>query len=129
MNRSKLNTLINKLADEKFEYGKTDCFLFTNALVKAYHGQDFRSQHKYKSKKQADEYIAQYRGGIEELTTGTLGTRVKPTHCIEGDVVSAMVAPDQIALGFVLGDSAVFKTPKKVVKIPLEQCRMGWRIL
>jgi len=41
MNLSKINKLMNKLSDELFAYGKNDCFTFTNALVKEWHGKDY----------------------------------------------------------------------------------------
>jgi hypothetical protein len=125
---SKMNKLINKLSDEKFEYGKNDCFTFTAALVKEWHGKNYRAFHLvYKNKDEADAYIARYRGGIEELTTGTLGYGCDPTSCEDGDVVIAEVG-DGIALGFVFGGKAFFKTEKRVGQLPLNKCIKGWRI-
>jgi len=110
--KGKMNKLINKLSDEKFKHGSADCFTFTNALVKEWHGKDFRKLHPYKSKSSALRYIEAH-GGIEALTTGTLGYSIAPTACVDGDVVSASVGSG-IALGF--------------VKIELAKCRLGWSI-
>lgn len=127
-NLSKMNSLINKLSDQPFKYGKCDCYTFTAALVKQWHGKDYTKNHAvYKNKKQADEYMDQYLG-IEQLTRGTLGYSVAAEHCRSGDVASAEVAPGEVALGFVYQGKAMFKTKKGVIKVPLKKCRMGWRI-
>jgi len=124
----KTKRLMNKLSDEVFEYGKNDCFTFTNALVKSFHGKDYLKLHAgYKSKKQADEYIKRF-GGIEALTTGTLGYSVSPEKCIDGDVVIAEVSPGQVALGFVSNKNGLFKTKTRAINIPLKKCLRGWRI-
>ena len=120
MNKSKLNKLVNDLSDKDFEYGKNDCFTFTNALVKAYHSKDYLKLHS--------GYTNEAEAGIEALTTGTLGYSRNPELCAEGDVVSAEVAPEEIALGFVAGKYALFKMESRVIKLPLKKCRMGWRI-
>ena len=125
---SKMNKLINKLSDEPFEYGKADCFTFTAKLVKEWHGKDYLPFHSvYKNKEEADAYIARYNGGIEALTTGTVGYGVDPTECEDGDVVIANVG-DGIALGFVYGGNGLFKTEKRVGQLPLKKCIKGWRI-
>jgi len=124
-----LNKLINKLSDEPFKYGKTDCYQFTARLVKEYHGIDHIKLHcVYKNKKEADEYMAQH-GGIEALTTGTIGYPLKDvTECVTGDVVTATTSGEDVALGFVANGYGLFKTKKRVMKIPLKKCRVGWRI-
>jgi len=128
MDLSKMNVLINKLSDEKFEYGKSDCFTFTAKLVKEWHGKDFLPLHikAYKSQKTADEYMAKF-GGIEMLATGTLGYPVRAIDCVDGDVVIADVGSG-IALGFVFGGNGLFKGKKKILKLPLKKCLRGWRI-
>jgi len=124
----KVKKLLNKLADEKFEYGKNDCFTYTARLVHTYHGIDYRHAHKYQGEKQALAYMAQH-GGIEAMITGTLGYPLKsPLDCQDGDVVTAEVSKDQIALGFVYNDRANFKTEKRAVAVPLKRCRTGWRV-
>jgi hypothetical protein len=126
---SKMNKLINKLSDEKFEYGKNDCFTFTARLVREWHGKNYLAFHLvYKNEDEARAYIGRYRGGIEELTTGTLGYGIEPTACEDGDVVIAEVSPGEIALGFVYGGKGLFKTEKRVGQIPLKKCIKGWRI-
>jgi len=124
-----MNKLINKLSDEPFAYGKNDCFTFTNALVKEWHGRDYLKLHLvYKNKKQAKEYIEKH-GGIEALTIGTVGYSQKPELCVDGDAVSAEVSPGEIALGFVFKGYGFFKMKKNgVFKMPLKKCRMGWRL-
>lgn len=124
--KGRMNRLINKLADEPFKYGKNDCFTFTNALVKEWHGKDFRQLHPYRSKNQAITYMAQH-GGIEKLITGTIGYSIVPSSCVDGDVVTADVG-DGIAIGFVFDGHGLFKSKKTVLKMKLEKCRMGWRI-
>ncbi len=125
---SKMNDLINELADEEFKFGKNDCYTFTARLVKEWHGKDYVKLHAvYKSEKQANEYIAKF-GGIEALTTGTLGYSIDPAKCQDGDVVTAEVAPGQVALGFVFGEVGLFKSKKKVFKMDLDKCRKGWSI-
>jgi len=122
----KMNTLINKLSDRPFKYGENDCFTFTNALVKEWHGKDFKKLHQYKNKKEAITYIRDNKG-IEALITGTLGYSCAPEECADGDVVSAEVSADEVAVGFVFNGNGLF-LGKTVVKIPLKKCRMGWRI-
>ena len=125
----KMNTLINELSDAPFEYGVNDCFTFTNALVVAWHGtgHNYTVLHQYKTKKEALKYLKAF-GGIEKLTIGTLGYSRAPKLCQDGDVVSAEVAPGEIALGFVFKGHGLFKTEKQPIKIPLKKCSMGWRI-
>ena len=126
MNLAKMNKLINKLADEPFKHGKNDCFTFTNALVKEWHGKDFRKQHPYKNKKEALQYMAEF-GGIDALTTGTLGYPVDANLCRNGDVVLADVGSGD-ALGFVFDGNGLFKSAKSVVRVPLKKCLKGWRV-
>ena len=121
-----MNKLINKLADKPFKYGTNDCFTFTNALVKEWHGKDYRLRHPYKNKKEAIEYMRKYNG-IETLTVGTLGYPVPAVHCMDGDVCLANVG-DGPALGFVFDGHGLFKSAKSVLKLPLEKCLKGWRI-
>jgi len=125
---SKLNSIINKLADKPFEYGTCDCFIFTNALVKAWHNKDYLPLHNsYHNEESARAYLKAF-GGIEALTTGTLGYSVDPSLCVDGDVATAEIAPGEVALGFVFDGNVLFKTEKTVVKLPLAKCRRGWRI-
>lgn len=127
-NLNKMNDLINQLSDEPFKFGKCDCYTFTAKLVKAWHGKDYVKTHAgYKNEKEAKEYMAQFKG-IEALTIGTLGYGVHPVNCQDGDVVTAEVALSEIALGFVFNGKALFKGKKKVFKLPLDKCRMGWNI-
>ena len=120
--------LLNQLADEPFRWGKSDCFHFTAQCVEVWHGIDFRPLHKYKTMKQAEQYQAMF-GGIEQLTTGTLGYPLKDVELArDGDVVTARVAKDMIALGFVAKDRGWFKLKKRVVPLPLNKCRKAWRI-
>jgi hypothetical protein len=124
---AKMNKLINALSDAPFQYGKNDCYIFTAKLVKEWHGKDYVKHHAvYKNKKQADEYMARF-GGIEKLTTGTLGYSCKPEDCQDGDVVSCDVGSG-VAVGFVFNGTGLFKYKKTVVKVPLDDCRLGWRI-
>lgn len=124
---NKMNDLINKLSNETFIHGKSDCFTFTNELVKAWHGKDFRSLHTYKNKKEALRYMIKH-GGIEVLTTGTLGYPVNTDKLCDGDVIIAEVAENEIALGFVFNGHGLFKGKKRVMKLPLNKCIKGWRI-
>jgi len=126
MKLNRMNDRINELADKPFEYGKNDCFTFTNALVREWHGVDYRHLHRYRTKKKAEEYMAD-NGGIEALTTGTLGYSVDPMKCGDGDVVSANVGGG-IAVGFVFDGHGLFKTAKKVAKMPLKKCSKGWKL-
>jgi hypothetical protein len=123
---SKMNNLINKLSDAPFQFGKNDCYTFTARLVKEWHGKDFTKNHAvYETDAEAAEYTNQY-GGIEALTTGTLGYPCLPTDCRDGDVVSAYVGTG-VAVGFVFKGNGLFKS-KKVLKLPLSKCHMGWRV-
>ena len=127
---SKMNTLINKLSDEPFKFGKCDCYTFTAKLVKQWHGKDYIKLHAvYKNEKQAKKYMEKFNG-IEALTIGTLGygCALGPEDCRSGDVVTAEVAPGEVALGFVYQGKGYFKGKKSVKQIPLKKCRMGWRI-
>lgn len=122
----KMNELINKLSDEPFEYGKNDCYTFTAALVKQWHGADFSKLHRdYKDEGTAKKYIKTF-GGLSALTTGTLGYGCSPEDCDDGDVVIAEL-PDP-TLGFVFNGYGLFKTKKKVKKLKLSKCLKGWRI-
>lgn len=126
--KSKMNTLINDLSDKPFKYGSNDCYSFTAKLVKEWHGQNFIKLHAvYKNEKQARQYMELY-GGIEALTTGTLGYSCDPTKCKDGDVVTAEVSKGEVALGFVFDGHGLFKGRKRVLQIPLKMCRQGWRI-
>lgn len=124
----RMNTLINKLADAPFKHGTNDCFTFTNALVKEWHGKDYRKLHPYKTRKEAIYYM-HTNGGIEALTTGTLGYPVAVDKLRDGDVVLADVNGEfQFALGFVVDGHGLFKGNKRVFKIPLKKCAKGWRL-
>ena len=126
--KSKMNTLINKLSDATFEYGKNDCFTFTCALVNEWHGKDYKHLHKYKNKKEAKQYIKD-NISIEMLATGTLGYPVASDQLKDGDVAIANVGPEgEEALGFVYNGYALFKGLTKVLKLKLDKCSRGWRI-
>jgi len=124
--KGKMNKLINKLADEPFKHGKNDCFTFTNALVKEWHGHDFRHLHPYKNKKEALEYIAK-NGGIEALIIGTLGYSTRTSLLRDGDV-GLVDTPDGPALGFIYDDHILVKYKKTVLKVPLANGLKGWTI-
>lgn len=128
MNKTEFDKLLNELADEPFKYGKNDCFHFAARCVHAWHGKDFRKLHPYKSAKGAETYLNEH-GHIETLTIGTLGYPLKNVlEARDGDVVTAEVARNQIALGFVANGKAWFKTKKRVVPFKIERCRFAWRI-
>ena len=124
---AKMNKLMNKLSDEPFKFGKCDCYIFTAKLVEEWHGESYFMHTVYKNEKQAKEYMEKF-GGIEALTVGTLGYGTAAFHCEDGDVATAEVAPGEVALGFVFGGEAFFKGKKKTITLPLDKCRMGWRI-
>lgn len=126
MTDSKFNSYINKLADEEFEYGKSDCFTFTAKLVKKHHGTNFLPFHRYDDEEEAEQYMQKY-GGIVALTTGQLGYSVDPMRCRFGDVVIAEFKTG-LCLGFVLDNEAIFKTKTRAVKLPLKKCKFGWRL-
>lgn len=128
-NLSKMNSVINELADKDFKFGKNDCYVFTAELVKAWHGKDYTKLHAvYETELDAEEYMRAH-GGIEALTTGTLGYSIDPLECRDGDVVSAQVGVNgKIGLGFVYDGYGLFKSGKKVKKLKLNKCRKGWRI-
>lgn len=123
----KMNELLNEMSDEPFKFGKNDCYTFTARLVKQYHGVDHVKRHAvYKNEKSANRYM-EMNGGIEALATGTLGYSIDPVACKDGDVVSAEVG-DGVALGFVYDGYGLFKGKKKVLRLKLNKCRMGWSI-
>ena len=125
---SKLNAAVNRMADAPFKYGVNDCYIFTSTLVKIWHGRDFTKKHAvYKSKKGAAEYMAKF-GGIEALTTGTLGYSVQTNLLADGDVVLCQMEEGEIALGFVYDGQGLFLGNKTVLRVPLEHCLKGWRI-
>lgn len=127
MDTGKMNKLVNKMADAPFKFGKNDCYTFTSKLVKEWHGIDHVKRHAvYKSEEEAQAYMDK-NGGIEALTIGTLGYAVDPETCTNGDVVSAEVGSG-VALGFVFNGVGLFKAERKIVKIPLRKCRLGWRL-
>jgi len=127
MKLSKMNKLLNKLTDEPFKYGKSDCYIFTAKLVKEWHGNDYLKVHAvYKNEKEARAYMQKFKG-IEALITGMFGYSVDPTTCWDGDIVTAEVASDNVAVGFVFKGNGIFKG-KTVIKIPLNKCRQGWRL-
>ena len=124
---SKMNSIINKLADEEFKFGENDCYIFTAKLVKEWHGKDYTKLHAvYSNDEEAKKYM-ELHGGIEELTKETLGYPIDPVACRNGDVVTAMVG-DGIALGFVYNGYGLFKSKKKVFRLSLDDCSKGWRI-
>jgi hypothetical protein len=125
---STLNTLVNKLSDQPFEYGINDCFTFTNALVEAWHGKSFKDCQKYKTKEEAMAYIAA-NGSLQTLIMEQLGYPVNAENCENGDVVTAKVGPDgSVAFGFVYDGHSLFKCNKGVKKLKLSHCLQGWRI-
>ena len=129
-NMNRMNKIINKLSDEPFEFGKNDCFTFTNSLVKEWHGKDFLAAHihRYEDEKTAQKYIEAF-GGIERLITGTIGYPHKYVGLAQnGDVVTAEVGPGEIGIGFVYEGKAFFKGKKKVLQMKLNKCRMAWSI-
>ena len=127
VDKFEFDRVLNELADEPFKWGKNDCFHFTARCVLAWHGKDYRSLHPYKTKKEAVEYIKKH-GGIERLTTGTLGYSIRAGIPHDGDVVSIEVRPGEIALGFVANRKIWLKTEKRVVAVSLTKARMVWRI-
>ena len=125
---ARMNKLINELSDAPFKYGVCDCFIFTNKLVKEWHGKDYRPLHPYKNKKEAFQYLKD-NVDLETLTVGTLGYPVNAEHCVDGDVAIANVGPEgSLALGFVFNGHALFKGKKQVLKLPLAECSRGWRL-
>lgn len=67
-------------------------------------------------------------GGIEALTTGTLGYPVATSQLENGDVVSAEISSGEVALGFVFRGYGYFKGHKQVMVAKLNKCRQGWKI-
>lgn len=125
MKLSRMNELINKLADEPFEYGKSDCYTFTAALVKEWHGKDFSKAIQYEDEDGANDFLKTY--GYPALVTGTLGyPRTDVTNCEDGDVVLANLPEPMI--GFVYNDYGYFKTKKTVVRLKLKKCLIGWKV-
>ena len=131
--KRRVNKKFNELADEKFAYGKCDCFTFTLSMVLEWHGDEYNFVsllHPYRNKREALEYMRAH-GGIEALTTGTLGYSIDPCKCVDGDVVTAEVSvggEDLVALGFVMSGRGWFKTRTRVLDVPLNLCRKGWRL-
>ena len=66
-------------------------------------------------------------GGIEALITGMFGYSCLPEKCKNGDIVTAFTPEGDVAVGFVFDGNGLFKG-KQVAKIPLCDCRLGWRI-
>lgn len=129
--KSDLNAFINGLADEDFEYGKMDCFLFTVRFLEFFHGRKFGGLHfsKYCDEESAKRYL-DHNGGMVALITEELAQEpVDPTICMPGDVVVSDRVAKTPAMGVVHREgSALFKLQKRAIPIPLGFCCAGWTI-
>lgn len=131
--QKQLNDYLREVKDKPFRWGEHDCFTFSNAAFRSYHGFGY-----------ADDWIGRYMRDGEPMLPSRLRVefgavdfdsaieqKMKPIDCVppRGALVATSKAERWYigyALGICVGIKAAFLSQRGVVYFPLEDVTKAW---
>lgn len=126
-----LSLYIDRVAEDRFEWGKHDCVLFTASCIKAMTGHDPAEAMRgtYSTARGAAEALRQHGAGtLLKTVKATLGEPISPHFAQRGDVVMQ----DARTAGICVGRYSYFvgreQDQERLVPIPTSACRYAFRI-
>ena len=109
-----------------FEWGKTDCCMFTGGAVHVMTGQHFGEGYQYRTAAGAAKALARH-GGVSAIATKYLGAPKSIKLAQRGDVVS-FDAGEGIALGICVGDKIAAMQKGGLIFLPLSAAIKAWSV-
>ena len=139
---SELTAVLYEIRDTPFEWGKSDCFSWTNTVVERLTGQNFflalcdslkvpEKDRHYKSSKGFKRLLKKYGvTSFYDLVYQMYGEPIKVSFARRGDVVMIEVlgTEQRPTLGICRGQDVMFKTLDGNALVPLAKCVCAWRV-
>lgn len=131
--QKQLNEYIRSVKDKKFEWGKHDCFIFSNSAFKAYHGYGY-----------ADDWVGRYMKDGEPMLPSRLRDEFKAQDFDQaissklqeidyvppkGSLVATKMAERWhigYALGISVGIRAAFLSRQGIIYLPFDDVVKAW---
>ncbi len=128
----KLYASIDKAKTQAFEWGTHDCACFVCDCVEAMTGNDpFKElRGKYSTAAGAMRAIRKWANvnDLPALATSFWGESIEISYASRGDVILIEYEGND-NFGIIVGTHAVFLTPEGIISIPVNKCKMAWRIV
>ena len=109
-----------------FEWGKTDCCMFSVGAVLAITGTDHGKGYRYKTESGAGKVLLKH-GGVEAIATKHLGEPKPPKLAQRGDIVSVDVG-NGVALGVCIGAKIAAMQADGLIYLPMSQAIKAWSV-
>lgn len=109
-----------------FEWGKTDCCMFSVGAVLAITGTDHGKGYCYKTESGAAKVLLKH-GGVEAIATKHLGEPKSPKLAQRGDIVSVDVG-NGVALGVCIGAKIAAMQADGLTYLPMSQAIKAWSV-
>ena len=109
-----------------FQWGKTDCCMFTVGAVEAVSGVNYGKGYRYKTAAGAARVLAK-EGGVSAIATKYLGEPKSVKMAQRGDVVSFETG-EGIALGVCVGDKIAAMQEGGLIFLPMNQAIKAWSV-
>lgn len=117
-----LNEFIEKNKDNKFKYGKWDCFIFAVQAVKIISGKDYSKGNKYKSKKDGLALLKTKGGYLNVLDN--LFSRIDNINLTQrGDLVYY-----EGAIGICIGAKSIFVNEEGYTFINTNEAQAAYKV-
>jgi len=130
----KMYEIIEDKKYQTFQWGTSDCLLFTADVVHALTGEDFAKdiRGKYDTLESAYQMLKEFSGGgvieaIEKLAVDRNGLEVPVPRAQRGDVVIIeTLLGDTLAV--CIGEKVITVGPSGLVQLPLLDAKRAWKI-
>lgn len=109
-----------------FEWGKSDCCMFSVGAVWAITGVNHGVNYKYSTGLGAKKMLLKH-GGVEAIATKHLGLPKSPLLANRGDVVSLKTG-GEIALGICIGNKIAAMQADGLIYLPMTQSIKSWSV-
>lgn len=109
-----------------FEWGKTDCCMFSVGAVKAITGIDHGVDYQYNTEAGAAKVLLRH-GGVEEIATKHLGASKLPSLARRGDIIS-FESGNGMALGVCIGVKIVAMQESGLTYFSMSKAIKAWSV-
>lgn len=126
----RLLAIVDEARGRPFELGVHDCFRLACRVVQELTGIDRWPEFAgYKTKREELALLARHGSSFEAAMTWFFGApAVDVRWARRGDVVCAVTADEEKALGVCLGAQAAFLAPEGLVYVPVLTCVCAWKV-
>jgi hypothetical protein len=112
---------------QEFQWGKTDCCMFSFGAAHAITGIDHRNHYNHTNEKEAEKILLSI-GGIEALASLHYGKAKLPTLAMRGEIVSFETKKQRKALGVCVGSKIAAMQKNGLIFLSMDKAINAWSV-